>query len=158
MFCRAWSGSKLFAKVISRWQKLPLAELKLFWYQISLIPDGCNYGKDWCIMSLLCSSAWEDTFNFQEDTLNFQILKDFFTDMHYKKHLILFQISRQEEYSDKYSFFFLHKNKLQSTFLTLKTKGLSEILLDIKKIITAALTLKLPITTIVICFVICLWF
>ena len=25
MFCRAWSGSKLFAKVFSRWQKLPLA-------------------------------------------------------------------------------------------------------------------------------------
>ena len=24
-FCRAWSGSKLFAKVISRWQKSPLA-------------------------------------------------------------------------------------------------------------------------------------
>ena len=24
-FCQAWSGSKIFAKVISRWQKLPLA-------------------------------------------------------------------------------------------------------------------------------------
>ena len=29
MFCRAWSGSKLFAKVISRWQKSPLAGREL---------------------------------------------------------------------------------------------------------------------------------
>ena len=28
-FCRAWSGFKLFAKVISRWQKLPLAGKEL---------------------------------------------------------------------------------------------------------------------------------
>ena len=28
-FCRAWSGSKLFAKVISRWHELPLAEKEL---------------------------------------------------------------------------------------------------------------------------------
>ena len=28
-FCQAWSGSELFAKVISRWQKLPLAGKEL---------------------------------------------------------------------------------------------------------------------------------
>ena len=28
-FCRAWSGSKLFAKVIGRWKKLPLARKEL---------------------------------------------------------------------------------------------------------------------------------
>ena len=28
-FCQTWSGSKLFAKVISRWQKLPLAGKEL---------------------------------------------------------------------------------------------------------------------------------
>ena len=35
MFCQAWSGSKLFAKVISRRQKLPLVvkELILFLHQ-----------------------------------------------------------------------------------------------------------------------------
>ena len=34
-FCRAWSGSKLFANVISRWQKLPLAgkELSYQWWR-----------------------------------------------------------------------------------------------------------------------------
>ena len=33
LFCGAWSGSKLFAKVISRWQKSPLVEkeLKVGW-------------------------------------------------------------------------------------------------------------------------------
>ena len=28
-FCRTWSGSKLFDKIISRWQKLPLAKKEL---------------------------------------------------------------------------------------------------------------------------------
>ena len=35
-FCRAWSGSKLFAKVISRWQKSPLAGKELTFYFDSL--------------------------------------------------------------------------------------------------------------------------
>ena len=35
-FCRPWSGSKLFAKVISRWQKSPLARKKLTLYLLVL--------------------------------------------------------------------------------------------------------------------------
>ena len=53
-FCRAWSGSKLFSKVISRWQKSPLAGKELReiimlsveitnWYKFSYFIFSCIF-------------------------------------------------------------------------------------------------------------------
>ena len=40
-FCWAWSGSKLFAKVMSRWQKSPLVGKELIF--VSHVPRVCRY-------------------------------------------------------------------------------------------------------------------